>query len=244
MQNINKSISDIRYKYMSNIIFIHIALLSGWYERVTTYLLLIKSSGLLEKISIINLCFVGDHNLPNLDYDEDILQKIRIHSVSKDLKAFEVPTQKMLYDFCCNNMNSNVLYIHTKNVGKETNLCIEDWIHYMLYFLIERHKDVSESLLKYDTIGVDLRDEPTLHYSGNFWWARSSYIASLPDPLLFKDLDVYPNPLNSERHNQEFWICFNKDKNKHYCMWDCGINCYQRHLERYLPDKYKKDIVL
>jgi len=48
---------------MSNIIFIHIALLSGWYERITSYLLLIKSSGLLEKVSIINLCFVGDSNI-------------------------------------------------------------------------------------------------------------------------------------------------------------------------------------
>jgi hypothetical protein len=83
---------------MSNIIFIHIALLPGWYERITTYLLLIKSSGLLEKVSVINLCFVGDSNIPNLKYDEDILQKIRIHSVSKDLETFEIPTQKMLYD--------------------------------------------------------------------------------------------------------------------------------------------------
>jgi hypothetical protein len=229
---------------MSNIIFIHIALLSGWYERITSYLLLIKSSGLLEKVSIINLCFVGDSNILDIKCDEDILQKIRIHNVSKNLKTFEVFTQKMLYDYCCNNKDCNVLYIHTKGVGNIINLCIEDWIYYMLYFLIERHEDVAEHLLKYDTVGVDLRDEPTLHYSGNFWWAKSYYIASLPDPLLFKDLNNYPNPLNSERHNQEFWICYNKDKNKHYSMWDCGINCYERHLHRYSQDKYKKNFLL
>jgi len=221
---------------MHNVIFIHIALLDGWYDRLTMYLLLIKSSGLLSKIENIYLCFIGDLEIDKLYFTHDILNKIIIKNVDTCLTLFEVPTQKILYDFCCDNKDYNVMYIHTKGVGKEINLCIEDWIHYMLYFLVEKHEDVINKLIDFDTVGVDLREEPVLHYSGNFWWAKSSYISSLPDPILFKNINNYPNPLNSERHNQEFWICFNKKQ--HYNMWDCGINCYERHLHRYSIDNY------
>ena len=220
-----------------NVIFIHIALLDGWYERLGKYLLLIKNSGLLSRVNNVYLCFVGDSDISKLDFDDDIIAKIIIKRVDSNLKVFEVPTQKLLYDFSCVNKDYNVLYIHTKGVGQKINLCIEDWINYMLYFLVEKHDDVLELLKTYNTVGVDLREEPTLHYSGNFWWAKSSYISSLPDPVLFKDLSKYPNPLNSERHNQEFWICYNKNNN--YNMWDCGINCYHRHLHRYLPNLYR-----
>jgi hypothetical protein len=88
-----------------------------------------------------------------------------------------------------------------------------------------------------DTVGVDLRDYPTLHYSGNFWWANALYINTLPEPYVFNNLEQYPNPLHSLRHNQEFWICYHKDK-LHKSQWDCGINCYERHLHRYNPELY------
>ena len=87
------------------------------------------------------------------------------------------------------------------------------------------------------TCGVDLRRDPTLHYSGNFWWSNASYIATLPEPCEFNNLQKYPNPLNSLRHNQEFWICYHKESDYHYSLWDCGINCYERHLHRY-PKTY------
>jgi len=215
---------------MKNIIVIHIALMDRWSERLDMFLSLIyKSKLLFEKIY---LCFVGDAPI-NITENDKIVIKI----LSTDLKSYELPTQKLLYDFCCENNDYNVLYLHTKGVGQEINFCIEDWVNYMLYFLVEKNIDVNNKLSDYDTVGVDLRQEPSLHYSGNFWWAKSSYISSLPDPLSFKDLNKYPNPLNSERHNQEFWICYNKGK--HFCLWDCGIDCYERHLHRYLPDKYR-----
>lgn len=226
-----------------NAIFIHIALLNGWYDKLGKYLSLIQNSGLLSKVINIYLCFVGDSDISILDFNDDIMSKIIIKRVDNSLQVFEVLTQKLLYDFCCVNKDYNVLYIHTKGVGKNINLCIEDWINYMLYFLVEKHYDVLAALEIYGTVGVDLRKKPVLHYSGNFWWAKSSYISTLPDPLSFKDLCKYPNPLNSERHNQEFWICYLNNNN--YSMWDCGIHCYHRHLCRYLPNLYTaEDVVL
>lgn len=219
-------------------IFIHVALLDGWFEKVHKYILLIDSSGLFNIVNNIYLCFVGKDDIDISNFDDHIRKKILVKRVSSKLTDFELPTQKLLYDFCSNNKNSYILYIHTKGVGKEKNLCIEDWIDYMLYFLINKHTVALENLSTNSTVGVDLRNEPTLHYSGNFWWAKSSYISTLPDPLLFNNLVKYPNPLNSVRHNQEFWICFIKDQDIHYSMWDCGINCYERHIHRYMPYNY------
>jgi hypothetical protein len=108
----------------------------------------------------------------------------------------------------------------------------------MLYFNVEKWKNCLNNLETNDTTAVDLREEPTLHYSGNFWWAKASYIVSLPEPILFSNLEKYPNPLNSQRHNQEFWICYNKN-GLHKSCWDCGINCYERHLHRYPKSNYK-----
>lgn len=52
-------------------------------------------------------------------------------------------------------------------------------------------------------------------------------------------LNKFPNPLNSERHNQEFWICYNKDN--HYSLWESNIDCYERHLHRYSKERYSPD---
>lgn len=215
-------------------VFIHTALMDGCSARVNLFLSLIRSSGLYEKIDTIFVCCVGTNN--ELCIDTTINDKIKIMRLSTLLEDYEVPTQKMLYDFCKANPDYNVLYIHTKGVGKEMNMYIEDWIHYMLYFLIEQHDTALTQLKDHATVGVDLLQEPTLHYSGNFWWARASYIKELPDPTEFRNLTLYPNPLCSARHNQEFWICYKKQN--HCSLWQSNINCYERHLHRYGREQY------
>ena len=192
----------------------------------------------------IYICFVGEDILP-INYDDikkyNKNNNIILLKVSNKLSDYEVHTLKYLYDFCIKNQDYNVLYMHTKNVGKEINHCIEDQIVYILYFLVNKWKMCINKLLEYNTCGVDLRREPTLHYSGNFWWSTANHIISLPCPRDFNNFDnfdKYPNPLNSLRHNQEFWICYNKNLNSHFSLWDCGINCYERHLHRYTKEEY------
>ncbi len=219
---------------MKNYIFIHAALLYKCQERILQYLKKISISKLT--ISKIIICCVGndysqiDINILN-EYDNIILQ-----NVSNNKMDYELPTLQYIYEFSNENPDCNVLYLHTKNIGKELNLCIEDQIEYMIHFLITKGEECIDKLQKYNTLGVDLRKEPTLHYSGNFWWSKTNYIKELPEPNKFNDLSKYPNPLNSLRHNQEFWICYNK--NNHYSLWDCGINCYERHLNRYPKELY------
>lgn len=217
-------------------IFIHAALLHGVKERVELFLEYIKKSGLMEKVETIYLSIVGDDTEQLHTVEHDKLKKI--HS-SPNVSDYELPTITRLFEHCTTHPNDRILYLHTKGVGKEVNLCIEDWVHYMLYFLVEKHEDVIVQLDTHTTVGVDLRQEPVLHYSGNFWWANASFITTLPHPMEFNCLIKYPNPLQSLRHNQEFWICYNT--HNHYSLWDCGINCYERHLHRYSREIYDSE---
>lgn len=224
---------------MNNAIFIHAAILNKCKERIMQYLDIIKTSNLISSITSIYICFIGSEEIPidYLDiakYDDNNL--IKLIKVSDNLQEYEIPTLQFLYDFCLQNPTHNVLYLHTKNVGKEVNFCIEDQIEYMLHFLVSKYDVCLEKLMYYDACGVDLRDEPMLHFSGNFWWSTADNIISLPSPLEFNDIDKYPNPLNSVRHNSEFWICYNNKK--YYSLWDCKINVYERHLHRYPKELY------
>ena len=225
---------------MQTNIFIHAAILDKCKDRIFQYLDCIFKSRLLEKVENVFICFVGNNEIPInknelLQYND--CEKINLVKVSNNLSDYEIPTLQFIYDFCKNDSDSNVLYLHTKNVGKEINLCIEDQIEYMLHFNVTKWQDCLKNLIEHDTCGVDLRDVPTLHYSGNFWWTKSSHVVKLPSPNEFNDLQKFPNPLNSARHNQEFWICYDKSK-KHFSMWDCGINSYERHLHRYSRKNY------
>ena len=117
----------------------------------------------------------------------------------------EWETLKIVWDFCCDlNEPWFVLYLHTKGVYRSGRLS-DDWRRMMLYFCVEKWQD---ALSMFDdqecmAVGCNLRNKrparrysqhfkshgldilkapPMWHYSGNFWWARSEAIRSLPDP--------------------------------------------------------------
>jgi len=217
-----------------NAIFIHAALLDGVEKRIEQYITKIFDSKLICIISVIYINFIGNSSIPQMECLKH--DKIKIISTSSNLLDYELPTIQYLWDFSVKNPEYKILYLHTKGIGKTINLCIEDQIEYMLYFLITNWQYCINKLNDNDTIGVDLRNKPVIHYSGNFWWANGSYILTLPSPEVFNDLNKYPNPLNSLRHNQEFWICYNKKK--HYSLFDCKIDVYERHLHRFEKSNY------
>ncbi len=216
-------------------IFIHAARLEGVEARIQEYIQSFERTGLLEAAKQIFICTVGQAPLTYVPTHS----KIVIRNVSNNLEDFEVPTQQALWEYAEEHPTAKILYLHTKGVGKNENQCIEDWVQYMCYFCIDKWPEAVEKLDTYDTTGVDLLQEPTLHYSGNFWWTRASYMQTLPSPVEFANLERYPNPLNSVRHNQEFWICYRKQN--HFCFWQSNINCYHRHVNLYPRSKYVID---
>lgn len=217
-------------------IFIHAALIKGVENRINQFIDLIINSGLINITENIFIC----HNGLSYEYDKIENDKINYLYLSNNLLDYEINTLNFIHKFSQKHYDYKILYVHTKGINNE-NPCIEDWINYMIYFLIEKHNNCLRALDYYSTAGVDLLELPTIHYSGNFWWANANYICTLPNPNEYNNLDKYPNALNSLRHNQEFWICSKKDKDNYASMWNSDINPFLRHTIRYEKNNYEEN---
>lgn len=186
-------------------------------------------SNLINQVSSINLCIVGQGDLIIRENG-----KIKIYQDS-DISSGEFFTLDLLKTFSDSvEQNHKILYLHTKGVTTPDNPCIDDWRKYMTYFNINQYEKCLYSLNQYDSCGVDLVNDPTLHYSGNIWWANSSYIKKLPTINEIK----FPKtpPILSIRHNAEFWIGMGNGNLK--SLWNSNINVYERHLHQYPKIKY------
>lgn len=207
-----------------NRVFFHIATM-GDYERIVNEMFARISASRLRS-SLITVGVVGDGKIKMPSW----VKEVRLGGTSQ----FEFPTMALLQNIAKVYHEDTYLYIHTKGVSSSFNLAIEDWRNYMLHFLVDRH-DICESALKtHDCVGVDWRIDPLPHYSGTFWWANGNYLAKLPDIESLGKSDA-PYVL-SKRHNAEFWIGMGKPNAK--CLWDSGINSYERHIHCYPKEKY------
>jgi hypothetical protein len=76
-----------------------------------------------------------------------------------------------------------ILYLHTKGASKQHLENVITWRHLMNYFNIEKCKNVFKIFEKtsYNTCGVLLTKVGNfkLHYSGNFWWVKASYLKTI-----------------------------------------------------------------
>jgi hypothetical protein len=221
---------------MSNksVIYFHIAAVGRYQEIFNEIYSQIVQSKLIDRIDFINLCIVGDHNLV-YEYHE----KIKIHE-DPYVETGEFFTLDLIKKFSEKiEEEYNILYIHTKGVTTPDNPCIDDWRQYMTYFNINKYERCFNILDQYDSCGVDLVKEPAVHYSGNFWWAKSSYIKKLPtiNEIRFPKTP----PILSIRHNGEFWIGMGNGSLK--SLWNSHIGVYERHLHRYLKTKYSLNFI-
>ena len=125
---------------------------------------------------------LGDHIYLPQDY------KIRLIYYSNNPLEWEFPTIKRIKYFSDSIYNNiNILYIHTKGVlNKEHST---EWRKYLEYFLIIKNDLCLNALNYYNCVGVnqqfyfDKINYKKNHFSGNFWWSKTSYIKNLPDFL-------------------------------------------------------------
>ena len=147
-------------------------------ERIINYLKYRKLFDFFE------FCIIN--NIGN-DIDEShfkkINEKIIVINYSKDINLFECITIKQIISFSKMHNNYNILYLHTKGSSYTKNYIYNDgivsWTNYMLYCLVDNFQTCTDLLNRYDTVGCNFRNDPKKHYSGNFWWARSSYLQKL-----------------------------------------------------------------
>jgi len=154
------------------------ALFGNYEEVVKNTINKIADSDLYIEADSINVCLLKK----NYSIDLNKYSKIKIIYESSNFEEFEYPTLIRLYEHAIAE-DGYFLYIHTKGVSDQTNgTCSSDWRNYMEYFTIEKWRTCIKLLEDYDAVGVNYKNEPYKHYSGNFWWSKSSYIKTLERP--------------------------------------------------------------
>jgi hypothetical protein len=226
----------------SNIaIFYHLYQINDWKKLYQEQINSLIISGLYEKCDFIHIGINGDQELPF------VLNKMRI--TYNENKILEANTLNSLWDFCNENPDYKVLYIHSKGVTHLNNVHCEyttnAWRIYLEYFVINKWEECAQDLNEYDCAGTEWKDysllqdqntqeyvkEPNSHYAGNFWWANASYIQKL-------DLDyIYNEKDERGRYRSEFWI---GTKNPNYKSYHNSGKEYLYDFN-YSPDYYMED---
>ena len=210
---------------MNNYLFFHICSVHAYKEIFNEMYL--KSVPLIKNCKKAYISVVGPGKLDGCVQTEP---NVEIIYSSDDIGSFEFPTLELLKK-TCKEEDCNVCYVHTRGVTHPGDPCAVDHRHYMSYFILEKFETCVEKLQKFDVVGVDYSHWPFRHFSGNFWWSKSSWINQLPDWKDVRTLD--------ERHKAEFWIGSSRG-GRFYNLWSSGIHPCCRHLNRYSPWRYKE----
>jgi hypothetical protein len=156
-------------------------------------------------------------------------------TIEENKNHYEGTTLLKLYIEC--SSYDNVGYIHSKGItllSKEVNR----WRKVLEYGVIEKWNDNINALNKgYDVSGIFWMGN---HFSGNFWWAKSSYIETLPRPVIEK-WDKHNVPVDSHwssRYRYEGWIGIENPKANNVHQSKCIFN-YQSIMKCPLDIKRK-----
>jgi len=207
----------LTFKY-NKVCFIHSCTISSISKGTLTdnYIL----TKLLNKVKSLELDYIFVINIGKpVKLNEE--NKIKIVHFSDDPKLYEIETLNFIHTFSQLYNNIDLLYIHTKGISyNEPHLvkCEEAWVDLMLYFLL-----LIKSLDSYDTIGCLYKQLPKPHFSGNFWWAKTNYIKTLPK----METEI--------KTDAEFWLFTNKPNYK--SMYNCDINMFETIVQ---PSDYSK----
>lgn len=166
----------------------------------------IHFSGLYDRVDAIYCFFAGINEYLNICKDYTILcgNKFKISSYCYDDKTYERFTLYKIREYI--QPDDKFLYIHTKGItvtDSTQQTFVENWRTLMEYFLLKKHVECIKLLDNHDTVGVNYRDSPEFHYSGNFWWTKGSYFLKLPIEIGDKYLDpeMYITKANPNYYN-------------------------------------------
>jgi len=162
--------------------FFHAAIMNGerfdsvFKEIIET----IIGSKLLESTELLYIGFVGDDiaKFSKIKSELNHYKNILCVHKSTDLTQYEYPTLQELYDRCHAPEDCYVYYCHTKGVSYKSNQKSDIWRKWMLDYTIKDWKRCIKGLEKYNACGFTRHR--SAFFSGNYWWAKSIYIKTLP----------------------------------------------------------------
>lgn len=181
--------------------FWHVCMINDYEQIIAEQLKLIETSGLYERVDTIYVGCIGKSTVKVQELFQDY-EKIKIVLHETELLKYEFPTLELIYNHSKQDKFFG-FYIHTKGVSWPGNEGGRHWRDYMNYYNIKKWKDCLKMLNKgYNLCGVKLlteKDPPAfhVHYSGNFFWFKSSYVEGLKDPFTLN---------TKNRIEAEMWI--------------------------------------
>jgi len=167
--------------------YIHVCQIGNWQKSFDMIMSSIRSNGLYDATLEIRVCVVNK--------SEAIFDDIRFHNEKIVLVEhgpacnYERTTLLHMANYSETDPFCQYWYAHTKGIkyfdtpnDPKTN-CVIDWIKLMIHWNFVNWRIASEKLQSHDTYGCEHHNIPQQHYSGNFWWATSSYIKTLPKEI-------------------------------------------------------------
>lgn len=194
------------------IFFFHVAGMHGWKEIFEEIYNEFKNSGLLAAAEKRVIGFIGSKE--DLAYLQSRAVESEIYYFGEDFKQYEFPTLELLDNYCRSKAEEKkVLYVHTKGVSNPAHVGKKYWRRAMIKSVITEWRSCSNRLNRYDAVGYNLHRRnpvPMTHFSGNWWWVRSSFIKKCrPISFLRKNpirIGNWPNDESKLRFQCEFWL--------------------------------------
>jgi len=236
---------------METIIYINVAVIGEVNLVLENLLMRINESGLRDYCREIHLVINGERSKITVDLSDPIYI---IHNPHRDSERYEFPAIDLLWRKA-QEKDLRFLYLHTKGVSS-FRPTVEDWVEYLIHFNIDKWRDRVGELEKYDCTGVNLKGNwdpicispsqwvnPPLylkvnerlyslqHYSGNFWWSKSSHIKKLPNPYRW----IPDENFRKWRITNEMWVC-QIQGGKYFGAWMSDVNHYE---ENYPKERYR-----
>ena len=206
---------------------IHICQVGQWKRSLTMILDNLKESGLYDATDSIDFCVVT-----NGEIDTTLQLPKSSYMLMGPTHLYERPTLLHLRNLAETDKEEVYYwYVHTKGLrwfGTEKESNVIDWINLLIYWNITQWKRAVASLTEgYETYGCNEHKDSVnpRHYSGNFWWSKSSHLKTLPATI------------GPEYNDPEFWSI--NTNTKWYCVFRSGLEGMGHYSSRYPPSKYQ-----
>ena len=176
----------------------HVALFPDWKEIVIPQCQRLKKSGLWSRTDRILVGIVGSETEDTNVVRELLGDKADLRHLGP-LHRYEFPTLEMLWA-AARERDGWCWYLHTKAASHRTPGGVKHR-EQMESIIVDNFRQCMNVLPRFDAAGGFWRNDAfgrkQPHFSGNFWWATTKYLATLPSPASLNQAD---------RYQAEFWI--------------------------------------
>ena len=180
--------------------FMHIATMNHWEDIVEELMYYINNNGLLDATDYLYQVAVGpEHKDLKPEYRSlnKKRKKRKRFSAGFNLRQYEYPTLNKLWETCmATDDELYVYYCHTKGASYRQNFKSDIWRRVMSEAILERSWRECVDKLDQGNNTCGIMEHSNSHYSGNFWWAKASYIRTLKRPLRSSNRFIHETWLN------------------------------------------------